>query len=109
METQSVTLTELKQNLSDIINRAAYGNARIELVSRGKAKAALISLDDLRRLEALDQVNERQLYIQQQRKALSEVRELREHLAMNDTSTDTIEAMLDEIREERTDELLGLC
>ncbi len=108
METQSVTLTEFKQNLGELVNRAAYGNLRIELVSRGKAKAALISVDDLRRLEMLDQVNDRQLYIQQRRKALNEVRELRERLVMNDTSEDSIETMLDELREERTDELMGL-
>lgn len=108
METQSVTLTELKQNLSEFVNRAAYGNLRIELVSRGKVKAALISLEDLRRLETLDQVNDRQLYIQQRRKALNEVRELRERLVMSDTSQDSIETMLDELREERTDELMGL-
>lgn len=108
METQSVTLTEFKQNLGELVNRAAYGNLRIELVSRGKAKAALISLEDLRRLEVLDQVNDRQLYIQQQRKALSEVRELRERLEMSDMSTDSIATMLDELREERTDELMGL-
>lgn len=108
METQAVTLTEFKQNLGELVNRAAYGNLRIELVSRGKAKAALISLEDLRRLEVLDQVNDRQLYIQQQRKALSEVRELRERLEMSDMSTDSIATMLDELREERTDELMGL-
>ena len=108
METQSVTLTEFKQNLGEFINRAAYGNLRIELVSRGKVKAALISLEDLRRLETLDQVNDRQFYIQQRRKALNEVRELRESLVMSDTSEDNIETMLDELREERTDELMGL-
>ncbi len=108
METQSVTLTEFKQNLGELVNRAAYGCLRIELVSRGKAKAALISVEDLRRLEMLDQVNDRQLYIQQRRKALNEVRELRERLVMNDTSEDSIETMLDELREERTDELMGL-
>ncbi|RQV96976.1 type II toxin-antitoxin system prevent-host-death family antitoxin [bacterium] len=108
METQSVTLTEFKQNLGELVNRAAYGNLRIELISRGKAKAALISVEDLRRLETLDQVNDRQLYIQQRRKALNEVRELRERLVMSDTSQDSIETMLDELREERTDELMGL-
>ncbi|HOU16061.1 MAG TPA: type II toxin-antitoxin system prevent-host-death family antitoxin [Anaerolineae bacterium] len=108
METQSVTLTEFKQNLGELVNRAAYGNLRIELVSRGKVKAALISVDDLRRLETLDQVNDRQFYIQQRRKALNEVRELRERLVMSDTSQDSIETMLDELREERTDELMGL-
>jgi prevent-host-death family protein len=107
METQSVTLTELKQNLSDIINRAAYGNARIELVSRGKAKAALISLEDLRRLEALEQAQNQQLYVQQQQVALDEACILRERMAEAGIETDST-AVLSEIREERSDELLDL-
>ena len=109
METQSVTLTEFKQNLGEWVNRAAYGSLRIELVSRGKAKAALIGVDDLRRLEALEQAqNQRELYVQQQRAALQEARILRERMPMADTETDST-TILAELREERTDELLGLC
>ncbi len=108
METQSVTLTELKQNLSEWVNRAAYGNLRIELVSRGKAKAALISVDDLRRLEALEQAhNQRELSVQQQRAALNEARILRERMPMADAETDST-TILAELREERAAELLGL-
>lgn len=108
METYSVTLTEFKQNLGEWVNRAAYGNLRIELVSRGKAKAALISIDDLRRLEALEQANnQRELYVQQQRAALNEARILRERMPMADAETDST-TLLAELREERTDELLGL-
>ena len=106
METQSVTLTELKQNLSDIVNRAAYGKARIELVSRGKAKAALISLEDLHRLEALEQAyDQQQLYVQQQEEALDAAHSLRERMAKTGIATDSA-TVLTEIREERTDELL---
>lgn len=109
METQSVTLTEFKQNLGELVNRAAYGNLRIELVSRGKAKAALISVEDLRRLEALEQAqNQRELYVQQQRAALNEARILRERMAEADIETDST-TLLAELREERSDELLGLC
>jgi prevent-host-death family protein len=108
METQSVTLTEFKQNLSELVNRAAYGNLRIELISRGKAKAALISLEDLRRLEALEQVqNQRELYVQQQRAVLNEARVLRERMEEAGIETDSA-TILSELREERSDELLGL-
>lgn len=108
METQSVTLTEFKQNLGEWINRAAYQNLRIELVSRGKAKAALISIDDLRRLEALEQAqNQRELHMQQQRAALNEARILRERMPMADAETDST-TILAELREERTAELMGL-
>jgi prevent-host-death family protein len=108
METQSVTLTEFKQNLSELVNRAAYGNLRIELVSRGKVKAVLVSLEDLRRLEALEQVqNQRELYVQQQRAVLNEARILRERMAETGIETDST-TILSELREERSDELLGL-
>jgi prevent-host-death family protein len=108
METQSVTLTEFKQNLSELVNRAAYGNLRIELISRGKAKAALISLEDLRRLEALEQMqNQQQLYVQQQRTVLDEARLLRERMAEAGIETDSA-TVLSEIREERSDELLDM-
>jgi prevent-host-death family protein len=108
METQSVTLTEFKQNLSELVNRAAYGNLRIELVSRGKVKAALISLEDLRRLEALEQAqNQRELYVQQQRAVLNEARVLRERMEEAGIEADSA-TILSELREERSDELLGL-
>lgn len=108
METQSVTLTEFKQNLGELVNRAAYGNLRITLVSRGKAKAALISLQDLRRLEALEQAqNQQQLYVQRQRAVLDEARILRERMEEAGIETDST-TVLSEIREKRTDELLGL-
>jgi len=108
METQSVTLTEFKQNLGELVNRAAYGNLRIELVSRGKAKAALISVEDLRRLEALEQTqNQQQLYVQRQRAVLDEARILRERMEEAGVETDSA-TILSELREERTDELVGL-
>lgn len=45
---------EVKQALSKYLNRVAYGHERIIIHSRGKPKAALISIEDLRRLEAVD-------------------------------------------------------
>ena len=55
---KTVSLTELKQNLGDIVNRAAYSSDRITLLSRDKEHAALISIEDLRRLEQLDDPDE---------------------------------------------------
>lgn len=58
MAIKTVSLTELKQNMGDIVNQAAYGGERIMLLSRGKERAALISIEDLRRLEQLDDPDE---------------------------------------------------
>jgi len=48
------TVTELKRDLSGFLNRAAYGRERIIVASRGRPKAAVISIEDLRLLEELE-------------------------------------------------------
>ena len=48
------SISELKNALSEFLNRAAYGRERIIVASRGKPKAAVIGIDDLRRLEELE-------------------------------------------------------
>ncbi len=45
---------EVKDRLSEYLNRVAYGGERIVILSRGRPKAALISVEDLRRLEELE-------------------------------------------------------
>ena len=53
-ELEIVSVKEAKAGLSEYLNRAAYGHKRIVIASRGKAKAALVSIDDLRRLEDME-------------------------------------------------------
>ncbi len=55
MEREKASIAQAKNTLSSLINRVAYGKTRILLESRGKPKAALISTEDLERLERLDQ------------------------------------------------------
>jgi prevent-host-death family protein len=50
----TTSITELKSALSEFLNRAAYGHERIIVASRGRPKAAVISIEDLRRLEELE-------------------------------------------------------
>jgi prevent-host-death family protein len=50
----TTSISELKSALSEFLNRAAYGRERIIVSSRGKPKAAVISIEDLRRLEELE-------------------------------------------------------
>jgi prevent-host-death family protein len=54
MGTEKASVAEAKNTLSSLINKVAYGRARVVLESRGKPKAALISTEDLARLEALE-------------------------------------------------------
>ena len=51
---ETVGVKEAKTALSEYLNRAAYGQERIVITSRGKPKAALVSIEDLRHLEALE-------------------------------------------------------
>jgi prevent-host-death family protein len=46
-----VAIGQVKRDLSDLINRVAYGGERIVLTSRGKPKAALVSIEDYQRLD----------------------------------------------------------
>jgi prevent-host-death family protein len=49
-ETQ-VSIGRVKRDISDLVNRVAYGGERIVLTSRGRPKAALVSMEDYERLE----------------------------------------------------------
>jgi prevent-host-death family protein len=49
-----VSITEIKASFSEFLNRAAYGQERIVILSRGKPKAAMIGIEDLHRLEELE-------------------------------------------------------
>ena len=49
-----VNASTAREKLPDLINRAGYGGERIVIQRRGKAIAAIISYDDLKRLEAIE-------------------------------------------------------
>lgn len=49
-----VSVTEAKRSFSQFLNRAAFGQERIVITSHRKPKAAVISIEDLRRLEELE-------------------------------------------------------
>jgi prevent-host-death family protein len=60
--TQSVSVADLRTGLSDAINRAAYGHERVGITRRGKVAAVLISVEDLERLEALEDADDLAAY-----------------------------------------------
>ena len=49
-----VGVHEIRANLAEIINRVAYGGERIVLQRRSKPVAAVVSLEDLELLNALE-------------------------------------------------------
>ncbi len=52
MADESVPIGRVKRDISSLVNRVAYGGERIVLTSRGKAKAALVGMDEYARLSA---------------------------------------------------------
>ena len=51
----SISTVEVKAHLSAWLNRVAFGDERLLVLRRGKPVAAVVSVEDLRRLEALDE------------------------------------------------------
>nr|HID12319.1 type II toxin-antitoxin system Phd/YefM family antitoxin [Anaerolineae bacterium] len=108
MSTVTISLTEAKQNLGEVINWAAYGGKRVTLLSRGKPRIVLISIDDLQRLDA--QSDERELRKARRRAWLEEARALRERILKRRGGVplpDSVEE-LRALREERDEQIMGL-
>ena len=101
-----ISVSELKRDLSGIINQAAYGKERIVIGSRGKPKAAVVSMEDLQLLESMSQ--ERTLQAKRM-SSLKAARAVRAEIAtciggpLPDSTED-----LRALRETRTDVLFGL-
>ena len=49
-----VSVVQARKRLAEIIDRAALGKERVILARRGKAVAAIVSLEDVELLEALE-------------------------------------------------------
>ena len=50
----TMTVAEAKNRFSDVLRRAEYGGERVIVERHGKPVAAIVSTDDLRRLEAAE-------------------------------------------------------
>ncbi|MET9150169.1 type II toxin-antitoxin system Phd/YefM family antitoxin [Streptomyces griseoflavus] len=54
-----IPVTQARAELADLINRVVYGGERVVVTRHGKPLVALVSADDLRRLEELQEPSER--------------------------------------------------
>ncbi len=64
----TITVSQIRETFAEALNKAAYGKERIVIDRRGKRLAALIPIEDLELLEAL----ENRLDIAAVKKALAE-------------------------------------
>jgi prevent-host-death family protein len=55
-----VSIGQVKRDISELVNRVAYGHERIVLTSRGKPKAALVSMEDYERLRQEEEARARE-------------------------------------------------
>jgi prevent-host-death family protein len=103
-----VGIAEVKRSISTFVNRVAFGGERIILTSRGKPKAALISIEDLQKLDELENAAgpsraKRMAALAQARAVRERILAEREGLYLPDIAED-----LRHLREERDLELAGL-
>ena len=117
MSNIEVSMTQLRQGLGELVNRAAYGGERIILVSHGAPRAAIVSIEDLRCLGQTvgqempfsydsDTLAERYSRGLAAADAIQErIRQWQEEQGIQ--PLDSTE-LLRELREERDDEILGL-
>lgn len=49
-----VSVSQIRENMADVINRVAYGGERVVLQRRSKGVAAVVSMEDLATLQALE-------------------------------------------------------
>lgn len=50
----NVSISEARDGLAELVNRVAYAHERVRLVRRGRELAAVVPIDDIELLEALE-------------------------------------------------------
>lgn len=58
-DTETITATDARQHFASVINRVARKEARVVIEKSGVPVAAIVSTDDLKRLDRLDAERER--------------------------------------------------
>jgi len=52
--TREISVSEARDALAEMVNRVAYSHERVALTRRGRTLAVLVSVEDLKKLEALE-------------------------------------------------------
>lgn len=95
-----IGIADAKARLSELVNRVAFGNEHIILESRGKPKAALVSLENLKQVQSARRARPTRA---QRLLALAEADQVRRSLQSRALVSSSEE--LSRLREERIDAL----
>lgn len=60
---QDITATELRENFGDFVNRTAYGGERFKIHRHGRPIAVMVTMEDLRTIEAIKAAQQAQIAI----------------------------------------------
>ncbi len=105
-----ISLTDLRKNLGRFINLGSSGGERIVVVSHGEPKAAIIGIEELRRIEqcgaGLDSRDEQfRLALERSDRLRSEVGRWQE---THQAASESVEETLARLREGHDDEISSL-
>jgi prevent-host-death family protein len=109
---ETVTVAEARRRLAEVVAKVGPGGKRVLLERHGKPVAAMISVEDLKKLENMekqqdqrDEERRRQALIASE--AANRAREMMLKERNGEYLPDSAE-LIREMREERVDEILGL-
>jgi prevent-host-death family protein len=103
---ERVNVAEARKQFSELVARVAYTGERVIIERWGKPMMALVSMEDLRRLEQFS--NEHELIRQQRLAGLAQARALREELRQRGSPSSDVVDEIYRLREERDRELADL-
>ena len=92
-ETQ-ISLTDLRQQLASVINRAAFGGERIVLMSHGEPKAVIVGIAEWRHLH--ERAEGRGGEVDHVASALSAADQLQRHVAVWQTTNNIVPEPVEE-------------
>lgn len=72
MDVTHIPASKVRDDLSDVVSRVAYGGERIVVERRGKDVAAVISVEDLKLLERLIEEEEDRIDLEESQRILSD-------------------------------------
>jgi prevent-host-death family protein len=98
-----IALSEARDRLSSLVNEVAHGKQRVVLESHGRAKAAIVAISDLERLEADEDPADGEAA-----SMLHWLRDAERHLAEAKTSGAPSVEALREVREHSIGEATGV-